>query len=355
MHLFEPLSLRDATLRNRIAVAPMCQYSARDGYANDWHLVHLGSRAVGGAGLILAEATAVAPEGRISPEDLGIWEDGHVDAFRPIVRFLKEQGATPGIQIAHAGRKASTWRPWSGSRGAVPFERGGWTPEGPTDDAFSPEHHRPQSLDHGGIRAVVEAFASAAGRAVAAGFEVVEIHAAHGYLLHEFLSPLVNTREDEYGGDFARRTRLVREVVEAVREILPAVMPLLIRVSATDWSDGGWTGDDTVKLARELAQLGVDLVDCSTGGAVPGVPVPAEPHYQVPFAERVRREAGIASGAVGLITEPRAADAIVREGRADLVLLARELLRDPYWPIRAAHELGRDPATVVPPQYLRAY
>lgn len=355
MHLFSPLELRDATFRNRIAVAPMCQYSAEDGYANDWHLVHLGARATGGAGLILAEATAVEAIGRISPEDLGIWDDGHVDAFRPVTRFLREHGATPGIQLAHAGRKASTWRPWAGSRGGVPVERGGWQPVGPTAAPFSPDHLEPAALDDAGIARVTASFGAATERALAAGFEVVEVHAAHGYLLHEFLSPLVNTRADGYGGDFAGRTRLLREVVETVRAVMPVGMPLLVRVSATDWVEGGWDGDDTVRLAGELAPLGVDLVDCSSGGAVPHAAVPVETGYQVPFAERVRREAGVASGAVGLITEPRQADAIVREGRADLVLLAREMLRNPYWPVRAARELGHELTEVVPPQYLRAY
>lgn len=317
--------------------------------------MHLGSRATGGAGLILAEATAVEPTGRISPEDLGIWGDAHVDAFRPITAFLKGQGATPGVQLAHAGRKAGTYRPWASARGVVPTSEGGWRSVGPTSEPFHPSYRAPEPLDGAGIDRVVRAFAAGAERAVAAGFEVVEIHAAHGYLLHSFLSPLANRRTDGYGGDFAGRTRFLRDVVGAVRGALPEGTPLLVRVSATDWVEGGWTGDDTVRLAEELGPLGVDLLDCSSGGVIPDVEIPVGPGYQAVFAERVRREAGMASGAVGLITEPRHADALVREGRADLVLLAREMLRNPYWPIQAARELGRDPTSVVPLQYRRAY
>jgi 2,4-dienoyl-CoA reductase-like NADH-dependent reductase (Old Yellow Enzyme family) len=333
----------------------MCQYSSVDGFANDWHLVHLGARASGGAGLILAEATAVEPIGRISPEDLGLWRDEHVDAFRPITAFLKGQGATPGVQLAHAGRKAGTYRPWAGARGVVPVAAGGWRAVGPTSAPFHPSYPEPEPLDEGGIERIVNAFVASAARAVAAGFEVVEIHAAHGYLLHSFLSPLANTRRDAFGLDFEGRTRFLREVVRAVRDAIPVGMPLLVRVSATDWADGGWTGDDTVRLARELLPLGVDLLDCSSGGVIPGVEIPVEPGYQAGFAERVRNEAGMPSGAVGLITEPHQADALVREGRADLVLLAREMLRNPYWPIQAARELGSELTDLVPPPYRRAH
>lgn len=324
-------------------------------------MVHLGSRAVGGAGLILAEATAVEPAGRISPGDLGLWQDAHIAAFAPITAFLAEHGAVPGVQLAHAGRKASTYGPWAGARGAVPVADGGWQVVGPTAEPFSAEHPVPEALDGEGIARIVEAFARAAQRALEAGFRVVEVHAAHGYLLHEFLSPLANRREDAYGGSFEGRTRFIREVVAAVRERWPEDLPLLVRVSATDWAEGGWTGDDTVRLARELAPLGVDLMDCSSGGIVPGVEIPVAPGYQTTFAERVRREAGVASGAVGLITEPRQANALVREGRADLVLLARELLRNPYWPLQAAAELGAAElevevaAGLVPKQYRRAF
>jgi len=351
MHLFEPLRLRGVTLRNRIGVSPMCQYSCVDGMASDWHLVHLGSRAVGGAGLVLTEATAVLPEGRISPEDLGLWSDAHAEPLARIAAFVKAQGAAPGVQLAHAGRKASTRRPWDGGAPLPPSD-GGWRPVGPGADAFTPAHTVPDALDGPGLVRVVDAFRRAAARALDAGFELLELHAAHGYLLAELLSPLVNRRDDAYGGSFEGRTRLLREVVSAVRGVWPERLPLLVRVSATDWVEGGWSGDDTVALARLLAPLGVDLIDCSSGGAVPDAKVPVGPGYQVPFAARVRREAGVPSAAVGLITDPAQADAIVREGEADLVLLARELLRDPYWPLHAARALGRD--VPWPPQYERA-
>ncbi len=351
MHLFEPLRLRGVTLRNRIGVSPMCQYSCVDGVATDWHLVHLGSRAVGGAGLVLTEATAVLPEGRISPEDLGLWSDAHAEPLARVAAFVKAQGAAPGVQLAHAGRKASTRRPWDGGK-PLPPEDGGWRPVGPGPHAFAPAHAVPDALDGAGLVRIVDAFRQAAARALDAGFDVLELHAAHGYLLAEFLSPLVNRRDDAYGGSFEGRTRLLREVVGAVRGVWPERLPLLVRVSATDWVEGGWSGDDTVALARLLAPLGVDLIDCSSGGAVPDAKVPVGPGYQVPFAARVRREAGVPSATVGLITEPAQADAIVREGEADLVLLARELLRDPYWPLHAARALGHD--LPWPPQYERA-
>jgi 2,4-dienoyl-CoA reductase-like NADH-dependent reductase (Old Yellow Enzyme family) len=351
-HLFAPFALRGVALRNRIVLSPMCQYSSEDGFATDWHLVHLGARAVGGAGLVITEAAAVLPEGRISPWDLGLWKDAHVSGLTRIAAFLTEHGAVPGIQLAHAGRKASVARPWEGGK-PLPPERGGWRPVvGPSPVPFAEQWPVPEPLDATGIARVVDAFAAATARALAAGFRVVEVHAAHGYLLHEFLSPLANRRDDAYGGSFENRIRLLCEVVEVVRRRWPAELPLLVRVSATDWIDGGWTANDTVRLAKRLASLGVDLVDCSTGGVAPGATIPVGPGYQVPFAERVRREAGIATGAVGLVTDPRQADAIVREGQADVVLLGRELLRDPYWPLHAARTLGQPGPW--PPQYLRA-
>ncbi len=352
-HLFSPLELRSVVLRNRVAVSPMCQYSSVDGAADDWHLVHLGARAAGGAALVLTEAAAVEARGRISPADLGIWDDRHVEPLRRITTFVESQGAVPGIQLAHAGRKASTAAPWEGNGTVLP-ESGGWTVVGASPIPFAPGSPVPDPLDGGGLRDVIESFAAAARRAVVAGFRVVEIHAAHGYLLHSFLSPLSNRRDDAYGGDLAGRCRLLLEVVEAVRGAWPEELPVLVRISATDWLPGGWDLEQSVELARLLRGLGVDLVDCSSGGLAPGAKIPAEPGYQVRFAERIRQEVGIATGAVGLITEPGQADAIVREGRADLVLLARQLLREPSWPLRAACELGRDDAALWPRQYLRA-
>jgi 2,4-dienoyl-CoA reductase-like NADH-dependent reductase (Old Yellow Enzyme family) len=337
--LFSPLTLRGVTLRNRIVVSPMCEYSSTDGFANDWHLVHLGSRAVGGAGLVITEAAAVVPEGRISPQDLGIWKDEHVAFLARINAFLKAHGAVPGIQLAHAGRKASTARPWEGGR-QVGADRGGWIPVAPSPLPFHEGEAIPIALDHAGIRRVIDAFAAATRRAVLAGFEVVELHAAHGYLLNEFLSPLANHRTDAYGGPFEHRIRLLLEVVEAVRAAMPDGLPLLVRISATDWVEGGWDLPRSVELAKRLKGAGVDLVDCSSGGTSREQKIPVAPGYQVPFAETIRREAGIATGAVGLITEPAQAEAIVAEGKADLVLLARQLLRDPYWPLHAAKALG---------------
>ncbi|MFJ6197227.1 NADH:flavin oxidoreductase/NADH oxidase [Micromonospora sp. NPDC092111] len=352
--LFTPLALRGVTLPNRIALAPMCQYSAGpDGLPTDWHRVHLGSRAVGGAGLILTEATAVVPEGRISPQDTGIWSDAQVDAWRPITAFVAGQGAVPAVQLAHAGFKASTHRPWAERRGGVPDTEGGWTPVGPSDAPFLPDYRQPSALDPAGIAAVVSAFATAAGRARDAGFAAVEIHAAHGYLLHEFLSPLTNQRTDGYGGDRAARMRLTLEVARAVRAAVGERVPVLARISATDWVDGGWTVADSVVLAAELAAAGVDLVDASSGGASAGAVIPVGPRYQVPLAARIRREAGVPTGAVGLIVEPEQAEQIVATGEADLVLLGRELLRDPYWPRRAAAKLGATPDW--PDQYARAF
>ncbi|OGX85676.1 NADH:flavin oxidoreductase/NADH oxidase [Hymenobacter glacialis] len=337
--LFEPLALRGITLKNRIAVSPMCQYSSVDGFATDWHLVHLGGRAVGGAGLIISEAAAVSPEGRISPEDLGIWKDEHVPMLQRITAFLLAQGSVPGIQLAHAGRKASTYSPWTGE-GAVPESAGGWPVVGPSAVAFADNYPQPTALDAAGIQKVIADFRAAAVRALAAGFQVVELHAAHGYLLHEFLSPLSNLRTDEYGGSFENRIRLLLEVTAATREVWPENLPLLVRISATDWTEGGWNPDEAVQLASILKTRGVDLIDCSTGGNVPKAPIPVGPGYQVEFAGRIREEAGIMTGAVGLITTPAEAEAILANGQADLVLLAREFLREPYFPLLAAHELG---------------
>ena len=349
--LFTPLTLRGLTLKNRIVVSPMCEYSSVDGFANDWHLVHLGSRAVGGAGLIITEAAAVLPEGRISPADLGIWSDAHVEFLSRITAFAHAQGSPMGIQLAHAGRKASTARPWEGGR-QVKVADGGWIPVAPSAVPFHHSEIAPQPLDERGIADVVEAFAAAARRSLAAGFDLVEIHAAHGYLLNQFLSPLANQRTDEYGGSFENRIRLTLEVTRAVRDAWPGHLPVFVRISATDWAEGGWDLPQSIELARRLKALGVDLIDCSSGGTVPGVKYPVGPGYQVPFSEAVRREAGIATGAVGLITDPEQADAILATGQADLVLLARQVLRDPYWPLHAAHALG---VTVSwPTQYLRA-
>ena len=350
-NLFQPLTLRGLTLPNRIAVSPMCQYQAEDGLANDWHFVHLGGLAQGGAGLVLTEAAAILPEGRISPNDLGLWSLHQAEGLARIVHFIKAQGAVPGIQLAHAGRKASNPAPWKGS-GSLPPAAGGWTPVAPSPLPFDTGWTVPTALDEAGILAIIEAFMDAARKALAAGFQVIEVHAAHGYLLHQFLSPLSNHRTDSYGGSFENRTRLVREVVAALRNILPEEMPLFVRLSATDWAEGGWDLEQSVALAQELKTLGVDLVDCSSGGLVPGAKITLGPGYQVPFAARIRTEAGIATGAVGLITEPTQAEQILAEGSADLVLLGRELLRDPRWPLRAAQVLGAE--VPWPASYARA-
>ena len=352
IHLFTPLQLRDVRLRNRIMVSPMCQYSSVDGYASDWHLVHLGSRAVGGAGAVLAEASAVTPEGRISSDDLGIYSDGHVEMLSRIFRFIEERGAAPGMQLAHAGRKASTSAPWKGNR-PVPESEGGWRPIfAPSAIPFDAGSQTPQELDAAGIRRVVDAFAAAARRVLEAGGKIVEIHAAHGYLLHEFLSPLSNHRTDSYGGSLENRIRIVREVSQAVRRVWPERYPLFVRISATDWVDGGWDIEQSVELVRQLKPLGVDLIDCSSGGLVPDAKIPVGPGFQVPFAERIRCETGIATAAVGLITEPEQADEIIRSGKADAVLLARGFLRDPYWPLHAARKLKQE--SFGPVQYVRA-
>ncbi|WP_242395651.1 NADH:flavin oxidoreductase/NADH oxidase [Anaeromyxobacter oryzisoli] len=348
--LFSPLPLRSVALRNRVALSPMCQYSAIDGLANDWHLVHLGARAAGGAALVLAEATAVEARGRISAADLGLWDDAQIEPLARIVRFVESQGAVAGVQLAHAGRKASVHAPWDGG-GPLAARDGGWATVAPSAVPFE-GLPPPAALDERGIAGVVQAFVAAARRARAAGFRVVELHAAHGYLLHEFLSPLSNHRTDRYGGSFENRTRLVREVVTAVRAEWPEALPLLLRISATDWTDGGWTLDESVELSRAVALLGVDLVDVSSGGTVPAR-IPVGPGYQTAFAERIRREAGIATGAVGVIVSPEQADHVVRSGQADLVMIAREMLRDPNFPLRAAKALGREGPS--PRQYARAW
>ena len=350
--LFTPIRLREIELKNRIVVSPMCEYSAVDGHPQTWHLVHLGSRAVGGAALVFTEATAVEARGRISPADTGMYLDSHVASWRPIVEFVRQQGAVPGMQLAHAGRKGSTSAPWLGGK-KVPPEKGGWQPVAPSTEPFDKDYPMPRALTAAEIREVVDAFHNAAERAFAAGFQVLEIHAAHGYLLHEFLSPLSNFRQDEFGGSFENRIRVVLQVAEAVREVWPARLPLFVRVSATDWKEGGWDLNQTVELSKRLKPLGVDLIDVSSGGVVPGVEIPVGPGYQVPFAEEIRKHAGIATGAVGMITEPTQADSILKEGKAVLNIMARELLRDPYWPRRAGQTLGEK---IKPPaQYERAW
>jgi len=352
MKLFEPFPQRQLELRNRLVVSPMCQYSAVDGMPEHWHLVHLGSRAVGGAGAVIAEATAISAEGRISPGDVGLWNQAQLEAWQPITRFIRAQGAIAGVQLAHAGRKASAQRPWEGG-GSLSAEQGAWPTVAPSAIPFDADWQVPQALDEAGIAAVVEQFRAAAQRALQAGFQLVELHAAHGYLLHQFLSPLSNRRTDGYGGSFENRTRLVREVLVAVREVWPADLPLWLRISATDWADGGWDIQQSIALAEQVKSLGVDLLDVSSGGLVPHVQIPVGPGYQVPFAQQIRRQTGIATGAVGMITEPAQAEAIVEQGDADVVLIARESLRNPYFPQHAAQHLGASPT--VPSQYRRAW
>ncbi len=350
-NLFEPLKLRDITLSNRIGIPPMCQYSASDGMAANWHFVHYGSRAVGGAALMIIEATAVTPEGRITPGDLGLWEDRQLEPLARIAQFAQGQGCIAAVQLAHAGRKGSAARGWQAQR-SLDASEGGWTTVAPSAVSFGEGYAVPRELDETGIRQVLAQFTAAAERAREAGLQIAEIHAAHGYLLHQFLSPLSNRRTDGYGGSFDNRTRLVREVVAAVRAKWPERLPLLIRLSATDWVDGGWNVDETIELCRTLRGLGVDLVDVSSAGLVPTAKIPTGPGFQTEFAARVRREAGVATAAVGLITSPAQADHIIRTGQADLVLLGREILRNPYWPMHAAQALGH--AAIWPPQYLRA-
>jgi 2,4-dienoyl-CoA reductase-like NADH-dependent reductase (Old Yellow Enzyme family) len=352
MKLFSPFRMREIELKNRIVVSPMCEYSAKDGHPQAWHLVHLGSRAIGGASLVFTEASAVEERGRISAADTGIYEDAHIASWRPIAEFIRSHGAVPGMQIAHAGRKASTAPPWTGGK-PVSIEDGGWQPVAPSALPFDSGYTVPRELSADEIREIVGAFRKSAERALAAGFEVLEIHAAHGYLLHQFMSPLSNARTDAYGGEFENRVHIVKQVVRAVREVWPGRLPLFVRVSATDWKEGGWDLAQTIDLARQLKPLGVDLMDVSSGGAAPGVTVPLGPGYQTGFAEAIRTEAGIATGAVGMISEAVQAETILATKQADLVFLARELLRDPYWPRRAAKAL--DVKIKAPVQYERAW
>jgi len=351
--LFQPFTLRSVTLRNRIGVSPMCQYSSTDGLADDWHLVHLGSRAVGGAGLVMAEATAVEARGRISPQDLGLWKDEQIPPLARVAHFIRAQGSVPALQLAHAGRKASVSRPWDGDKPVAPPT--GWTPiVAPSALPFAQDYATPLALSAADIGDVIASFAGAAVRAVSAGFEALEIHGAHGYLIHEFLSPVSNRREDQWGGSFDNRTRFAVETVRAVRRAIPDGMPLLMRLSTTDWlAENGWTVEDSIALARRVKDEGVDLIDCSSGGIAPGIRIDAGPGYQIPNASRIRAEAPIPTAAIGFITSPAQADQTLRSGQADLVFLARELLRDPYWPLHAARELGAKVAG--PVQYGRAW
>ncbi|HEY0405091.1 MAG TPA: NADH:flavin oxidoreductase/NADH oxidase [Pyrinomonadaceae bacterium] len=349
--LFSPFKLRSVEFRNRVFVSPMCQYSSRDGMPNDWHLAHLGSRAVGGAGLVMVEATGVSPEGRISPGDTGLWSDRHAEAFKAIAAFIKSQGAVPGIQLAHAGRKASTDVPWRGGK-PLSEQEGGWPTIAPSPLAFAEGYAVPREMTVREIEEVTQQFVDAARRSLEAGFEVVEIHMAHGYLLHEFLSPLSNHRTDEYGGTLAARAQFPLKVAAAVRKQFPDALPVFVRISATDWADGGWDLPDSIQFSRWLRELGVDLIDCSSGGLVPGAKIPVKPGYQVPFAAAIRAQASVATGAVGMITEAAQAEQIISSGEADVVLLARAMLRDPYWAAHAAKELGAEAPW--PVQYGRA-
>ena len=354
-HLFEPLTIKSVTLRNRIGVSPMCMYSSEDGVATDWHLVHLGARAAGGAGLVIAEATAVSPEGRISPGCAGLWADKQIEPLARVVRFLKQHGAVAGLQIAHAGRKASAARPWEGSA-HLANSAGGWDTLAPSAMAYGGGLTKvPHEMTRADIARVQNNFAAAAKRALAAGYEWLELHAAHGYLFHEFLSPISNHRTDDYGGSFENRIRFLSDTAAAVRAVWPDSLPLTIRLSCTDWMEGGWTLDESVELARRLKAAGLDLVDCSSSGNVHAARPPSGPGFHVPLSDRIRREAGIATAVVGLITEPAQADEIIRAGKADVVLLARELLRDPNWPLRAARALGHAEAASPPVQYARAW
>ncbi|SKB45547.1 NADPH dehydrogenase NamA [Dyadobacter psychrophilus] len=349
--LFTPLTIKSITFKNRIVVSPMCQYSSVDGFANDWHLVHLGSRAVGGAALLIAEATAVSPEGRISPEDLGIWKDEHIDKLKQITTFIETQGAIPGIQLAHAGRKASTFPAWKG-RGQVPLYQGGWQTLSASAIPFHEREDAPLSLDTAGIQKVVSDFAKAAERALKAGFKVIELHAAHGYLIHQFLSPLSNVRTDEYGGNLENRARFLIEIIDAVQKVWPADLPLFVRLSATDWAENGWDEEQSVALVKLLKNKGVDLIDVSSGGLVAHQKITIGPSYQVPFSAKIKKETGALTGTVGLITEARQSEEILQNEDADLIIMAREMLRDPYFPLHAAHELGEDISW--PIQYDRA-
>ena len=351
-HLFSPLKIKNIEFKNRIVVSPMCEYSSEDGFANDWHLVHLGSRAIGGAALIITEATAVSPEGRISYGDLGIWKDEHIEKLKQITDFIYEHGSIAGIQLAHAGRKASHEVPWKGGKQIPASDKNGWKPLAPSAIPFTESEEAPVELDKQGVEKVKADFKAAATRALKAGFKVIELHGAHGYLINEFLSPLSNHRTDEYGGSFENRIRLLLEIIESVKQVWPDDYLLFVRISSTDWAEGGWTVDDSVALAKILKDKGIDLVDCSSAGNVVSAKIPLKPGYQVEFAEKIRKESGILTGAVGLITEAKQADEIIQNGQADIVLLARELLRDPHFPLRAAHELGQD--IKWPSQYERA-
>ena len=350
--LFLSLKIRNIELKNRIAVSPMCQYSSVNGFPNDWHLVHLGSRAVGGAGLIFTEATAISPEGRISPDDAGIWNDDQANAYKRITSFIKSQNSVPGIQLAHAGRKASTYSPWKGS-GKVVVENGGWQTIAPSAIPFADNFPHPKEMDDNDIKLVIDQFKEAALRSIEAGFKVIELHFAHGYLVHEFCSPISNQRKDNYGGSLENRCRLAIEITKSVREIIPDGTPLFVRISSTDWVEGGWDIDQSVQLTKWLKEVGVDLIDCSSGGNVPNAKIPASPGYQIPFAEKIKNEVGILTGGVGLITTAEQAEEIISSGRADIVLLAREMLRDPYWALHSAKKLNVD-LTDWPNQYLRA-
>ncbi|MDB5478480.1 MAG: NADH:flavin oxidoreductase, Old Yellow Enzyme family [Alphaproteobacteria bacterium] len=353
-HLFEPLTIKSVTLRNRIGMSPMCMYSSEDGHATDWHFTHMVSRAIGGTALLIAEATAVLPEGRITPGDAGLWQDSQIAPLKRITGEIKKHGGVPGIQLAHAGRKASAARPWEGGS-HLEIAHGGWEFYGPTDEAFGEVLYRkPVALDKAGITRVTEAFRDAAARAVAAGYEWVEIHAAHGYLIHSFLSPLSNIRSDDYGGSFDNRARLLLQVIEAVKETWPADKPLTVRISGTDWMTGGWTIEDSVALAHKLKAAGIDLIDCSSGGNTPHATIPVGAGYQLPIAEAVKRQANIPTAAVGMITQPMQADQIIRNGQADMVYLGRELLRHPYWPKDAARDVHKKDAVKLPVQYERA-
>jgi len=352
VNLFSPLTVRGEELKNRIVVSPMCQYSGINGMPTDWHFVHYGSFAVGGAALVIQEATAVSSEGRISGEDLGIWSDEHVKAFNKITSFIKSQNCIPGIQLAHAGRKASTFAPWKGD-GEVKPEAGGWESIAPGPEPFSENYPLPKEMDRTDIEKVITDFRNAAKRSIEAGYKIIELHFAHGYLIHQFYSSLSNNRNDEYGGNFENRCRLAIEIIKEVRSILPGDFPLFVRISSTDWTEGGWNIDDSVGLAKMFKDTGVDLIDCSSGGAVPKTKIPAGPGYQVPFADKIKKETGIMTGAVGMITEPAQADEIIRNGKSDIVLLAREMLRNHNWAIKAAKELKAE--IEIPNQYKRAY
>jgi len=351
-HLFSPIKIKNIEFKNRLVVSPMCEYSSEDGFANDWHMVHLGSRAIGGAALVITEATAVSPEGRITAGDLGIYKDDHIAKLKQITDFIHEHDAIAGIQLAHAGRKASHLIPWDGGAQIHSDQPGGWKTVAPSAISFTENEEAPVVLDKAGIKKVKSDFKAATVRAIKAGFKVIELHAAHGYLIHEFLSPLSNQRTDEYGGSFENRVRFLLEITEAVRSVWPEENPLFVRISASDWTEGGWSADDSVALSKILLTMGVDLVDCSSGGNVPNAKIPIKPGYQVEFSEKIKVETDILTSAVGLITEAMQADSIIRQGQADLVIMARELLRDPYFPLRAAHQLGRD--VKWPVQYERA-